>query len=200
MKKIFNQQLLSLLCLFLITAAGISCKKDKTTDAGIVELLSFGPSGVKHGEKISFIGKHLDKVTAIELAGATVAAAAFVEQSAELIVITVPSETEKGPVTLKVPEGDIVSKTPLNLEVVVTIISIPATTHVGETITIKGENMNWITGMWFSNDIAVTEFVSQSVTELVVKVPADAVTGTLSFAVGGTEPVTVETEEELVVQ
>lgn len=176
-----------------------SCKKDDVhANSGKVELLSFGPAGVKHGEEIRFIGSNLDKVTDIDLQGVSVPSSAFLEQTKELIIIIVPQETEKGVVTLKTPGGDIVSKTEIDFEVPVKIISVPETARPGDEITITGEYMNWIVGVGFSQDTVVTEFVRRSLTELVVTIPLTAQTGPLVFLGGGTEPLTIEMEEELV--
>ncbi len=199
MKTILHKHLTWLL---LLPVAFTSCSKDDdSTQSGKVTLLSFGPSGSKPGDKISFIGARLDKVTAIALKGATVEAAAFAERTDERIVITIPQETEKGVVTLKTPEGDVVSKTILNLDVPVTITTVPATAAKGATITIKGTFVNWVTRVRFGNDDAVvTEFVSRSVTDLVLKVPATATTGILVFSTDGTAPVDIESENPLVIE
>ena len=200
MKRSIKKYLLLSFSICLLMGAA-SCEKDEdVTVPDKVTLLSFGPSGSKHGDKISFIGYHLDRVTAIELAGATVDAKAFAEQKPDHIVITVPQETEKGKVTLKAQEGDVISKTSLNLDVEVVISSIPATAAKGTNITIKGTFVNWITKVTFGGDEEVTEFVSKSLTELVLKVPANATTGTLIFSIDGTEPEDIESEQELVIQ
>jgi len=176
-----------------------SCKKDNDISSidGKTELLSFGPSGVKHGEEIQFIGRNLDKVTAIDFAGASVPSSAFLTQTKELIVLVVPQETERGVVTLKTAEGDVVSKTEIDFEVPVIINSFTEIVRPGDNITITGEFMNWITGVQFAKDTIVTEFVSHSLTELVVTVPMTAQTGTLVFWGAGTEPLTIESENEL---
>jgi len=200
MKTILHTPLLWLL---LLTVGLMSCSKDDddAVKTDKVTLLSFGPSGSKPGDKISFIGTNLNKVTAIALKGATVEAAAFSEQTSDHIVITVPQETEKGVVTLKAPEGDVVSKTVLNLNVAVTITTVPASAARGATITIKGNFVNWVTRVTFGNDdAAVTEFVSKSLTDLVLKVPATATTGTLVFSTDGTAPADIESENPLVIE
>lgn len=182
--------------LFIVVSL-FSCKQEEKSSQ--VELLSFGPSGVKLGEEIAFIGNNLDQVTAIELANATVEKSAFLEQTSEVIRIMVPLETEKGLVTLKTPQGDILSKTALSLAVPLDVTSFPMEAKPGTDITIAGENMNWIEEVWFADDVLVTEFVSSSATELVVTVPMEAKTGALSFYGGGTDPVTLETETQLVI-
>lgn len=172
-----------------------SCKKDNDPTAGKVELLSYGPAGVKHGEKISFIGKNLDKVTAIELTGATVPKSAFVEQTANLIVILVPMETERGIVKLKTEEGDITSKAPIDFDVPFSITSMTTQARPGDQITITGNMMNWVTEVVFNDGLVVPqdEFISRSLTEIVLLVPLEAKTGTLLLSGGGTEPIKLET-------
>src|SRR5690554_2419068 len=103
MKLKSNSPIYLLVAVFLLSGMLSSCKKDEDTASGLVELLSFGPAGVQHGEQITFIGKNLDKVTEIVLTGASVAKADFVEQTRERIIIVVPEATERGPVTLKTP-------------------------------------------------------------------------------------------------
>lgn len=199
MRIVFNTRILSLICFTLFMGMVSSCKKDSdiSSISGKTELLSYGPSGVKHGEEIQFIGRNLDKVTAIDFVGASVSSSAFLTQTKELIVLVVPQETERGVVTLKTTDGDVVSKTEIDFEVPVVISSFTQIVRPGDNITITGEFMNWITGVQFAKDTIVTEFVSHSLTELVVTVPMTAETGTLIFWGAGTEPLTIESEEEL---
>lgn len=198
MKKIFNIRLLSIVCLFLSVLIVSSCEKDdETENSSKVELESYGPAGVKHGEKISFIGKNLDKVTSIEFVGASVPQTSFDQQTSELIILIVPKEAERGVVTLKTSEGDVVSKAPIDFEVPFTITSITPIVKPGEQITIKGDLLNWITSIQFAKDTVVTEFVSKSMSEIVVTVPLTAQTGPLVFSGAGTKPESFESATEL---
>ena len=198
-KKIFNTRLLSMLCFFIFMASISSCKKDEKGTTGNVELLSFGPAGVKHGEKISFIGKNLDKVTAVEMKGASIPKTAFEQQTSELIVLTVPMTTERGKITLKTTDGDIVSKAPIDFEVPFTITSMTGVARPGENITIKGTLLNWITAVGFADGVLDTNFVSKSLTEMVIKVPMNAQSGKLILYGAGTKPLTFESESMLTV-
>jgi hypothetical protein len=177
----------------------VSCDSNEDGASSQVVLESFGPSGVKHGESIKFIGRNLDKVTSIEFAGATVEKGGFSSQSSGLIELIVPSDTEEGTVTLKTPDGDILSKSILSFDVTVTVESVQAEVKPGNTLTITGEYVNWITEVWFTDGVVVDEFVSKSVDELVLIVPMEAQTGPLVFMTGGTEPEVIDSEEDLIV-
>lgn len=191
----------ALTLLVMLLGAGIflsSCEDDEIVSDEVV-LESFGPSGVKHGETIKFIGQNLDKVTAIELPGAEVSKSQFSSQTSGLIELEVPREAQAGKVTLKTPKGDIVSKAMLSFEVPVVINSITAEARPGSDITITGEMVNWIEEVVFNDGLSVTEFVSSSLNELVVTVPMEAQTGALIFRSGGTEPLSFASEDELIV-
>ncbi|TXK52621.1 hypothetical protein FVR03_00765 [Pontibacter qinzhouensis] len=201
MKKFYNVKLIILACLVICLGFLTACDDDDETmpNTGQVELLSFGPTGVQHGEEIRFIGRNLTKVDAIEMAGVTVAKASFLEQTPELIRLVVPQEAMAGLVTLKLSGGEeVVSKTVLSFEVPITITAVTPEAKPGTNITITGTKLNWVEGVVFESD-TVAEFVSQSATELVLRVPLTAKTGKLVLVGGGTKPTFVETEEELVI-
>ena len=204
MKSIFykllkNLTLFSVLLGFIFL---ISCEDENAAESSKIELLSFGPSGVQHGDVIQFIGTNMDKVTAIVFAdGTEVSSGEFQSKSQTVIEIVVPSSAESGNITLKTPQGDIVSKTIINFDVPVVISSITAEAKPGTEITITGELLNWVESVTFTSDLMVEmdDFVSQSQTELVVTVPLEARTGFLTFASGGTEPMTFLSDDELIV-
>ncbi len=198
-KGINNKILLPLVFFASILALVSACKKTDEINNGKVELLSFGPSGAKHGDTIYFIGHNLQKVTAIQLTGVTVASAAFLQQTSERITFLIPTSTQEGYATLKTPDGDVVSKTKINFNVTIKITSMTKQAKPGDNISIKGEYLNWIKQIVFAKDIAETTFVSKTYTELVVKVPAAAQTGKLLIYYVGTKPLTIETDSVLVV-
>ena len=190
---------LSLIALLLCVGVFFSsCEDDEEVPTQVV-LESFGPSGVKHGEEIKFIGQNLDKVSSIVLPGVEVPKSEFSSQSSSLITLVVPETAQAGKVVLKTSSGDIESKSMLNFLVPVVIESITGEARPGSDITITGEMLNWIEEIVFPDGLVVTEFVSQSLNELVVTVPMEAQTGALIFKSGGTKPLSFASEEELVV-
>jgi len=196
--KIISDMRLLMLTALTASLLFYACKKDTAdTNSGVTELLSFGPTGAMPGDTIRFFGNNLNTVTDIEFTGASVASSAFVSQSGKEIFVVVPSETEKGYVTLKTPSGDITSKTQFNISVAAIVSSITSVARPGENITIKGDYLNWVTGVTFNYGKVTNAFVSQSKNELVVTVPEDAQTGTLLLAYGGTDSSFVETTDTL---
>src|SRR5690606_35392855 len=179
-----------------------SCEDEDDKKSSAIVLESFGPSGVHHGDEISFIGMNLDRVTSIVLRPAVeIPSSVFESRSSDRIVITVPEEAEAGKVILKTPSGDIESKTILNFEVPVVITSITEEVKPGSILTITGDKINWIERVVFAGDIEVVQddFVSQTQTQLQITVPYEAQTGYLIFYTGGTKPLSFGSEEQLIV-
>ncbi len=193
--KLILQIRTAIICLALVMLAG--CDKDDDTNSGLVQLLSFGPSGIQHGEDIRFIGNNLNKVNAIQFIGATVEKTGFKSQSNEEIILVLPEAVESGKIKLITDNGEIESVSALNLEIPLTITGFTSVIKPGENLTIQGKFLNWVTEIRFNKDVVVTDFVSKSVNELVVTVPMEAQTGEIELSVSGTEPMTVVSEEPL---
>lgn len=205
MKSIINYTLKiqGLLSLFILAGLiSLSSCSDDDNGSDKVELLSFGPSGVHHGDEITFFGENMDKVTAIVFApNVEVSRSAFESATSQRINLIVPAAAEAGKVILKTPSGDIESITMLNLEVPVVITSITEEAKPGTNITITGEMLNWIERVTFASDLVVekADFVSVDLDEVVITVPMEAQTGYLAFETGGTEPMSINSEEQLIV-
>ncbi len=194
----------ALVSAFLIASSLVlvySCKDDNEDNAANdIQLFSFGPS-VLRGQQLRFIGTNLDKVTSIVLpVNVEVPASSFKTVTASEITIDVPDAATEGLVTLKTPNGDVVTKTSLSILEPITITSIsPATVKPGGKITIEGTYLNLISTVTFADGKAVTDFVSQSRTKLEVIVPADAKTGIVILNDSEKIPNVIKSETELTV-
>lgn len=178
---------------FMLTVI-VACDKDDEVSTKI-ELLSFGPTGVKHGDTIVVIGNNLNKVNAVEFTGgATVEKSSFLYQSGEQIFLRVPNAATRGKIKLKTTEGDIESLAQIDFDVIPVILSFSGPTRPGDNITITGSYLNWVNKVTFTKDKAVTSFVSQAFDKLVVKVPDDAQTGNLIIGYSGVVPSSFESD------
>jgi hypothetical protein len=202
MINIFNKTLFSFACIAASALMLVSCEKDNDEQkSDKIELLSFGPTGARHGDTLRFIGHNLDKVTSIKFTGnAVVNQADFKLRTSDLVLVIVPQAAEKGYVTLTTPQGDIITKTQLNLSVTTAVSSITAQARPGENVTINGSYLNWVTRVTFADGKNVETFVSKAFNQLVVRVPDDAQTGPLILKFLGTDSASVQTTDTLKVK
>ncbi|HMQ45962.1 MAG TPA: glycan-binding surface protein [Saprospiraceae bacterium] len=193
------------LCLTLVGASMLfhSCKKEDDNAGGnSVELLAFGPSPALRGGELRIIGNHLDRVTAVVLPDG-VNVSTFTAQTATLITLTIPEETEEGHIILKTTEGDIQSISILTISEPIVLTSFaPTTVRTGDTLTLSGDYLNLIHAVIFSNEVAVGDsvFISQTKEQIVLKVPETAQTGVIAVSNGAEIPIIVESELALEVK
>ncbi|WP_235293842.1 glycan-binding surface protein [Portibacter lacus] len=205
MKRInIKKYALYFLLLSTLSLTIYSCQKDDPEDEidpNKIELSSFGPSPVLRGGELQFIGRNLDKVTEIVLPD-NVSVTNFNSKAATKITLTVPEATVDGKVTLKTPQGDIVSKSLLTISEPIVITSItPAEARPGEKITISGTYLNLIGEVIFKDAKVVLKdaFISQTQTALEVYVPLDAQTGSIVISNAMEDPILVSSETDFVV-
>ena len=181
---------------FLLT----SCQKEEE-DTKVV-LQSFGPMPVARGAELQFIGKNLDKVTAVVIPD-NLTITTFTTKTPELLTITVPQNALPGLVVLKTPDGDITTKTEIGYSEPISIASFtPATIKAGEELTITGDYLNLVGEVIFTDRIAVAKaaFVSQSRTQIKLVVPAAAQTGKIAVSDAEEDPVIVYSAVNLAVK
>jgi hypothetical protein len=153
-----------------------SCQKAEP-DTEVV-LLSFGPMPVARGAELRFIGRNLDRVTAVVLPD-NLTITAFDTKSAELLTVTVPQEAMPGYVVLKTPDGDITTKTRIGYSEPISVTTLsPATVKAGDELTITGDYLNLVGEVIFTDRVSVMKasFISQSRTQIKLLVPAAAQT------------------------
>ena len=140
------------------------------------------PNPVMRGGELRIVGNGLENATEVKFAGDVTVTDITVVSSGERseIRVIVPLEgPEVGKVTVVGKDGKSAStKFDLTFTEPISIESFtPATAVSGDVITIKGEYLNVVKTVIFSDDVMVNEFESQSRHELKVKVPANALSG-----------------------
>lgn len=193
--------LLAALC---VVSAGLlftSCEEDEKVDPKVT-LKSFGPMPIARGAELKFIGANLDKVTAVVLPD-NITITTFNVKTPTLLTITIPQEAMPGYVTLKTPDGDITTKTPIGYSEPISIASfIPATVKAGDELTITGDYLNLVGEVILTDRITVVEedFISHSRTEIKLVIPAEAQTGKIAVSDAAEDPIIVFSASTLTVK
>lgn len=210
MKKQNILSALFMMCLMLVgsvafTGCGTEDDLDTNQFKPAVSLNVFGPSPVARGGQLRFIGTGLDQVTEVIFpGGANVTEITKVNERE--IQVTVPQDAQPGQVTLKYAGGEIVTKTVLAYTEPVGFDEsepfYPNPVKPGHLFTIKGEYLNLVTSIFFTDNVEVSQesFQDQSRKQIIIEVPYYAQTGkvALSFcATGDTIPNIIYSEQEL---
>lgn len=185
-------------CILIGGTLFTSCDRDEE-DLTTVKLSVFGPSPALRGGELKFIGTNLDKATAIVLQP-NIEITEFVSKTATELVINIPQNAMPGKVTLKTPQGNIETKTPLTFSEPISIENFaPTTVKASDKLTINGDYLNLIAQVIFSDGVTVdsADFVSQSRYKIEVTVPVEAQTGKVIVSNGAEIPVMVFTTTEL---
>ena len=192
-------------CLLVPVLIFQACEKDEdptpAIDSNEVQLLSFGPSPLLRGDTLSIIGSSLDRVSSVILSD-NVTVQNFLEKTRTSIKLVIPEETVSGPIKIVADGGEITSKATLTISEPIAITDLTSgPLKAGDQMTITGTYLNLIKQVTFSRDVVVTDFVSQSQTQLVVIVPAAARTGTIQISNGAAadDLVVIESEAEVMI-
>lgn len=168
-----------------------SCNDDKdefSTDQykGGINLNVWGPCPVARGGELRFLGSGMSQVTAITLPGCD-KITDIKRISDEEVRITVPQNAEEGYVTVHTSQGDIITLTKISFLEPISLESItPLTVKPGQTLTLKGEYLNNIHEVIFSEDksnadviVEEDDFLSHTRQEISLVVPVEAKTGAI---------------------
>ena len=182
MKNYLKYPIIAVLFALLALTGCQQAELDTNQFSDGVALSAIAPNPVMRGGALRIIGSNLDRVKEVRFAG-DVTVTEFESVTAgtpgELTVIVPLEGPEVGPVTIVDNNGNTYStKTDLTFTEPIEIESFsPAEALSGDIITIKGEYLNDVQEVIFGGDVYVTEFESQSRSELKVKVPGSAITG-----------------------
>jgi len=175
----------TLLIFVIVTFAGLffsSCNHDNldTDQYTGTKMNAYGPNPVARGGQLRFLGSHMNEVVKITIPGSG-DVTDMKHVSDKEVDVTVPQNAEVGYVTLTFKDGTKqISKTQLTYSEPISIASItPGTVNPGDIITIKGDYLNLIHAVIFSDNVSVgdTAFISHSREEIQIAVPEKAQSG-----------------------
>lgn len=212
--KIFRK-IGSILLIGLALAGSVAltaCNDDKDEFStnqytGGVKLNVWGPCPVARGGELRFLGSGMDKITAITLPGSGKITDLKLINNEE-VRITVPQDAEEGYLIVHTSEGDITAKTLLSFLEPISIQSIsPMIVKPGSSITIKGEYLNNIHEIIFSEDkanadvtVSEDDFLTHTRNEISLTVPAEAKSGVIILSDADEDmPNWIISDEELTV-
>jgi hypothetical protein len=148
-------------------------------------ITGMAPNPVKHAGDLTITGTDLDLVKKVYFNSVTAAVTTFVSQTATQLVVKVPGATTKGKVKLEAASGvQTTSTADLDVSLPAITAMSPSPVDTLANVTITGTNLDLVSSVSFTGvNNAVTTFVSQSATQLVVRVPGGSVTGKLTLGV-----------------
>lgn len=205
--KFFNKYIAVALAAAALTGglSLTSCSNDDYDTnqyVGGVNLNVWGPRPVARGGELRFLGSGLNQISKITLPGSGDVADIKVISSEEIRII-VPQDAEPGKVVLHHSGGTIQSKTDLTFTEPISLDAVtPATIKPGQTITLKGEYLNLITEVIFTDEVAVTEedFLTHTRQEISLAVPEEAQSGLVIISDGATPiPNWIYSDDEITV-
>lgn len=190
----------------MLFAAGLSglsltaCSDDELNTnqygKGGVNILAFGPMPVTRGESIRLTGTQLDKVKEVLfpegnqklVESKTYINADFSLKSKEEMTVTIPDQCVPGKLRLVTNAGDtIVSASNITFEEEIKVNGIaPMSVHAGDVVSITGEFVWNIQTITFSAGVKVEaeDFVKNTRNEIQVVVPAEAISGAVTYSAG----------------
>ncbi len=155
---------------------------------------SFSPAKVKPGATLTIDGDYLNLIKEVIFpANKVVLQSAFVSQSRKKLEVKVPADAKTGIVVISngapIP---ILVESPSQVQVTLPAVTSlsPTPVKAGTNLTIAGTDLDLVKEITFAGGSKVTTFVSQSATQLVVAVPANAKDGAIKLGVASLEEVT----------
>jgi hypothetical protein len=181
----------------VVAASGLSTTSSQELDLIMPSITTLSPNPAGPEINLTITGTNLDLVDSISFKNAS-PVGTFVSQSATQIVVKVPKGLTEGKITFSVLNSTVpvISSMDLNLVKPVIATMSPNPVDPETNLTITGTNLNLVSAIAFQNADPVTTFVSQSATQLVVKVPKGVIEGKITLSVVNTS-LTVQSTDNL---
>jgi hypothetical protein len=156
------------------------------TDLDIIlpVITSMNPNPIKHQENLTITGTNLDLAKQITFPGVTAPVTAFVSQTPTAIVVKVPAAATKGKLSIATA-SKVATQSPQDLDLILPAVTgmSPNPADPGADLTITGTNLDLVDSITFQNAPAVKSFVSQTASQIVVKVPMGVLRGKVTLSV-----------------
>ncbi|MCU4177244.1 hypothetical protein [Carboxylicivirga sp. N1Y90] len=154
------------------------------TEIGYSEPISietFAPSSIKPGATLTIDGDYLNLVGEVIFTNRVVVdSSKFLTKSRKQVTLMVPAEAQTGKLAISNgAEDPIIIYSVDDLDILIPLISevTPNPVKPGTALTIAGSDLDLITGITLGGDITVTEFTSQSASNIVMTIPVNAKSG-----------------------
>ena len=162
-------------CLFFLCGCDSTSMKDVAVSSP--EILSFSPESGSIGSEIVVTGEYLDDVVSATIGGGKVTILQKV--SNQRLSLKVTDQARSGKIVLTNSIGEGVSEAEFTLEYPAPVVSqtgVPSEVEMGNNLLLSGSHMNVVSAVLFTAAEGGTagneaEIISQSETEIVVKVP-----------------------------
>jgi len=186
--------------IFVFTA----CKKDEL-DTNLLKskettLVAYGPNPALRGQKLSFAGTHLDKITKVILPEG-IEITDIEKVSDKLIKVVIPQETVDGVVKLIGPNNlEITVKDELTISEPISITKMsPQPVKAGQLLTIEGDYFNFMDKIIFTDKVEVLkgDCQSWSRTKIEVILPAEAAPGVITLVDNAEIPLEYQSPDPL---
>jgi hypothetical protein len=162
-------------------------------------LKAFGPNPALRGQKLSFAGTHLDRITKVILPnGIEITDIEVVND--KLIKVLIPQETIEGIVKLVGPNVELSTASELTISEPISISKMsPQPVKAGQTLTIEGDYFNLVDKLIFTDKVEVlrADCKTWTRTKIEVVLPAEAQSGVITLSNSDEIPLEYQSPEAL---
>lgn len=140
-----------------------------------ISIASFSPEIIKAGQELTITGDYLNLVKSVIFTdGISVDSTTFISKSRSQIKLIVPAAAQTGKISVSNGKENpiiVVSTASLSVKLPVLTTFLPNPVKAGTNLTITGTDLDLVKTVTLGGNQIVTLFVSQTATQLVLKIP-----------------------------